>query len=43
MPITSNSGGNQQQLDAITADSTVPIFATRSLRLEQAMARGPLD
>jgi len=26
-PITSNTGGSQQQLDAMIADSTVPIFA----------------
>jgi hypothetical protein len=36
-PIKSNAGGSQQQLDAMIADSTVPILAIRSPR-EAALA-----
>jgi hypothetical protein len=39
-PIKSNTGGSQQQLDAIIAESTVPIFAMRSPRLDGAPSGG---
>ena len=35
MPITIRIGGSQQQLDAMIAETTVPILATPSARLDR--------
>jgi hypothetical protein len=43
-PTANSSTGNQQQLDAMIAETTVPILAIHSPRLDKSLRRGsPFD